>query len=168
MVAFTERFRYRLGKKLSRIAEPPLHSVPLSFSVILHSTNPVEYLFPTSGVFAQALLDEERTFYHQTSDIVLAPDTQHASRQVMGPVELAQAISSFEKLPSVSENLFRPLGRRTTQGKHFNKDSLSGQLELFANFGLETKKTEKIDGYRKSFSERKVDRNHTSRKGADI
>ncbi len=78
MVAFTDRFRYKLGKKLSRIAEPPLDTGSLRFAVSVLTTNPVEYTFPDSGVFSQDFLSEERTFYLQADDILLAPESKHA------------------------------------------------------------------------------------------
>ena len=167
MVAFTERFRYRLGKRLSRIAEPPVESVLLRFTVSVLSTNPVEYQFPESGVLAQALLSEEQTFYLQAEDLLLAPETKHALARLLLPEETIEATSALEELPTVSGNVFTPLGKHPTDGKHFKRDGQSDQ-PLFAEFGLETKKTEKVDGYRKSFAEHKTDRNHTSRKGADV
>jgi SNF2 family DNA or RNA helicase len=168
VVAFTERFRYRLGKKLSRIAEPPVQEVPFPFTISLLNTNPVEYLFPQSGVIEQSLLDEERTFYIASSDVALVPDTQHARARLLAQAETISATSLIEELPLISENLFKPLGKQVTDGKHFKKDSNGKQQSLFSDFGLETKKTEKVDGYRKSFAERRLDRNHTSRKGADV
>jgi hypothetical protein len=168
MVAFTERFRYRLGRRLSRIAEPPVDSVPLRFTVSVLSTNPVEYQFAKSGVLAQALLSEERTFYLQAEDLLLAPETKHALAHLLLPEETIQATSVLEELPTVSGNVFTPLGKHPTDGKHFKKDGQGGQQSLFADFGVDTKKTEKVDGYRKSFFEHRTDRNHTSRKGVDV
>ena len=168
MVAFTDRFRYKLGKRLSRIAEPPLDTVSLRFTVSVLTTNPVEYTFSDSRVLSQALLSEERTFYLQADDIFLAPKSKHALARLLLPEDTIEATSLFEQLPTVSENLFKPLGKQRTDGKHFKKDGNGGQQSLFADFGLETKKSDKVDGYRKSFSERKTDRNHTSRKGIDL
>ncbi len=168
MVAFTERFRYRLGKRLCRIAEPPVKSVLLRFPVSLLSTNPVEYHFSESGVLDQALLSEERTFYLQIEDLLLTPETKHALAHLLLPEETIEATSVLEELPTVSENVFTPLGKHPTDGKHFKKDGQGAQQSLFSDFGLETKKADKVDGYRKSFSEHRTDRNHTSRKGADV
>ncbi len=168
MVAFSQRFRYRLGKKLSQLAEPSVEPISLSFSISLLTTNPIEYLFPEMGGFSQSVLVEERTFHLKTSDVLLIPDTQHALARLLEPGEVVEATSIFEVLPVISENLFNPLGKYATDGKHFKKDSPSGQQPLFSDFGLETKKTERVNGYRKSFTESKVDRNHTWREGADI
>jgi SNF2 family DNA or RNA helicase len=168
MSAFTERFRYKLGKKLSRIAEPPLDTVSLRFAVSVLTTNPVEYSFPDSGAFSQDLLSKERMFYLQTGDLLLTPDSKHALVRLLVPEATLDATSLFEQLPTVSENLFKPLGKQRTDGKNFKKDGQGGQPDLFAEFGLETRKSDRVDGYRKSFSERKTDRNHTSRKGIDL
>ena len=168
MVAFTETFRYRLGKRLSRIPEPPVQPVSLGLAVSILTSNPVEYAFSEGGSIGQPLLDEERTFYLQSPDVVLAPSTHYALARLLVPDETIPAMSLIEDLPTVSENLFKPLGKYATDGKHFKKDTPAGQQSLFADFGLETQKTEKIDGYRKSFSEKRADRNHVSRKGADV
>ena len=156
MVAFTERFRYKLGKKLSRIPVPPLDTVSLRFAVSVLTTNPIEYAFPVGGVLSQDLLSEERTFYLQADDLLLAPESKHALARLLVPEATLEATSLFEQLPAVSENLFKPLAKQRTDGKHFKKDGQGGQQSLFADFGLETKKSEKVDGYRKSFSERKT------------
>ena len=106
MVAFTDRFRYKLGKRLSRIAEPPLDTVSLRFTVSVLTTNPVEYTFSDSRVLSQAVLSEERTFYLQADDIFLAPESKHALARLLLPEDTIEATSLFEQLPTVSENLF--------------------------------------------------------------
>lgn len=168
MVAFTETFRYRLGKRLSRIPEPPVQPISLGFAVSILTTNSVEYEFSDGGSIEPSLLDEERTFYLQSPDVVLAPLTQHALARLLVPDETIPAMSLIQDLPTVSENLFKPLGKHATDGKHFKKDTPVVQQSLFADFGLETQKTEKIDGYRKSFFEKRAGHNHVTRKGADV
>lgn len=168
MVAFTETFRYRLGKRLSRIPEPPVQPISLGLAVSILTTNPVEYEFSDGGSIEPSLLDEERTFYLQSPDVVLAPLTQHALARLLVPNETIPAMSLIQDLPTVSENLFKPLGKHAIDGKHFKKDTPVVQQSLFADFGLETQKTEKIDGYRKSFSEKRAGHNHVTRKGADV
>lgn len=168
MVAFTETFRYRLGKRLSRVPEPSIQPVSLGFAVAILSTNPVEYEFPEGTSILQPLLDEERTFYLQSPDVTLPSPTQHVLARLLVPDETIPAMSLIEDLPTVSENLFKPLGKHATDGKHFKPNVPGGQQTLFAEFGLETQKTDKVDGYRKSFSEKRADRNHVSRKGADV
>jgi len=114
------------------------------------------------------LLDRERTFYLASSDLVLIPATQHSLARLLVTENTFPAMSLIEDLPRVSENLFKPLGKQATDGKHFKKEAAAGQHSLFPDFALETAKTEKVDGYRKSFSENRTDRNHVSRRGADI
>jgi superfamily II DNA or RNA helicase len=160
--------RYRLGKRLSRIPEPLVQPVPIGFNVSVLTTNPVEYVFPEAAAIRQPLLDEERTFSLQTPDVVLAPAAQHALARLLTPEETVPAMPLIEDVPTVSENLFKPLGKHATDGKHFKKDETTGQQSLFPYFGLETQKTNKIGGYRKSFSEERSDRNHVSRKGIDV
>lgn len=168
MVTFTERLRYRLGKKLSQIAEPPVQEVPFPFTVCLLNTNPVEHLFPQTSVIEQSLLDKGRTYYIASSDVTLLPDTQLALARLLTPAHIISATALIEELPIISENLFKPLGKQVTDGKHFKKDSIGKQQSLFSGFDQETKKTGKVDGYRKGFVGRKLDRSHTSRKGADV
>lgn len=168
MVAFINRFRYQLGKRLSRIAEPLVEPVSLYFTISILTTNPVEYEFPDGSTIGQSLLDAEQTFYPQTPDVVLTPATRHALVRLLVPEETIPVTSIFNGLSSVSENLFKPLGKHATDGKHFKKDSAQSQQFLFADFGLETQRAEKVDGYRKSFSEKRANLNHVSRKGADI
>jgi SNF2 family DNA or RNA helicase len=168
VVTFSDRLRYRLGKKLSQIAEPPVQEVPFPFTVCLLNTNPVEHLFPQSSVIEQSLLDEGRTYYIASSDVTILPDTQHALARLLTPAHIISATSLIEELPIISENLFKPLGKQVTDGKHFKKDLIGKQQSLFTGFDQETKKTEKVDGYRKSFVGGKLDRSHTSRKGADL
>lgn len=167
MVGFTERFRYRLGKKLSPIKEPPVEEISLKLVVFILKTNPIEYQFSKSGVIIQALLSEERTFYLHAERFLFAIETKVELAPLLLPEETIQATSVFEELPAISENLFCPLGKNSIDGKHFKKNG-PGQQSLFAECELGTKKTEKVNGYRKSFSEYKPNRDHTIRKGIDI
>jgi superfamily II DNA or RNA helicase/HJR/Mrr/RecB family endonuclease len=168
VVAFTEVFRYRLGKRLSRIAEPPVQPVSLGLAVSILTTNPVEYEFPEGRSIRQSLLDEERTFSFSSPDVVLAPSTQHQLARLLVPDKTIPAMFLIEELPIVFENLFEPLGKHTTGGKHFKKDTPAGQQSLFADFGVETQKTEKGDGSRKGLSEKRADRNRGFRKDTDV
>lgn len=168
MLAFTESFRYRLSKRVSHIPDPLVHPISIGFNVAVLSTNPVEYVFPESGRICQSLLEEGRTFYLQTPDVVLGPDTGHVLARLLAPEDTLPGLPLVDDMPIVSENLFYPLGKHANDGRHFKKDATTGQQSFFSDFGLETQKTERIDGYRKSFSEKRRDRNHVLRKGANI
>ncbi|MBI2440941.1 MAG: restriction endonuclease [Lentisphaerae bacterium] len=165
-VSFQRRFRYRLGRRLSKVPPPLTHVVPLSFDIHLMVTASVEYLFHSPSTVAPDLLEPDGTFYLPYEDIGIFPATSYPVR-LIDKQETIEATAIFHELPTVSGNLFQPLGKHQVGGKNYRQPS-PAQLTLFSDFGVENHKTNKIDGYRKSFTETRADRNHLSRKGVDL
>jgi hypothetical protein len=81
------------------------------------------------------LLNPAQTFYLPPPDVLLDPETEHFLAYLLVEDETIPAMSLIEDTPTVSENVFTPLGRSATDGKQFKKETPLGQQPLFAEFG---------------------------------
>jgi SNF2 family DNA or RNA helicase len=149
---YSDKWSYKIARRISRIEPVSLETVNTNIPVNYYTADAVQYSFPPVFVNHVSMLERAPVDTIETDTFsFIGNDT--IPIDLLKDVTVSQADTYWVDVPTISENLFVPLGRQHIKGKNYRKnqqEEQSGQKTLFPDFQRQ-ERTEK--GLRKSFQE---------------
>jgi len=164
--SYEQSVTYRIARRLAGIEPPAVSLMELVETPALLGLSSTEFAFPPN------LIDDE-PLIATTRSAGLDPGSLSFEMPFVECVPL-QEFPTINQLSAsvldvdIGQNLFSPLPRVTIEGKSYSTKGNADQLSLFGSSSTKQNDGSRMDGYRKSFREVRLDRNNLVRKSLDI
>lgn len=149
---YSNKLSYKIARRISKIEPTRVESVNTTISIQYYTADAVEYSFPPIFVNIISMLKcglvelvEAKAYSFVDTNIILT--------DLLKDISISQSDTCWVDIPSISQNLFVPLGKRQIKGKNYRPkqqedEDQARQPTLFPDFQT-PKRNEK--GLRTSF-----------------